>query len=185
MTNTSEYTIKISSEAEFNAADIIEVNRKTVARLKAAAAQSPRGRYRLCLHRSTEHLVNEMVIICGSGTYIRPHRHPQGRDESYYIIEGNMVVLIFDDSGQVVRQVEMGEYQSGFTVLYRLCSNLWHLPVILSEWVVYHEVLTGPFNKIETVEYAPWSPPESDSLAVSDYMKDLMGTSAELKNGNG
>jgi cupin fold WbuC family metalloprotein len=104
--------------------------------------------------------------VANRDTYIRPHRHPQGKDESYYVVEGEMVVFIFDDSGQVVRHFDMGEFASGKTVLYRLSSNLWHLPVPLTEWVVYHEVFTGPFQKERDVEYAPWSPPETDVPAV-------------------
>jgi glucose-6-phosphate isomerase len=169
-------TIKISPEAKQNSKEIIEVNRDTVNYLKQQASNSPRGRYRLCLHRSNDHPINEMVIIGNQTTYFRPHRHPKGRDESYYIIEGRMVVFIFDDNGNVVRMLDMGEYQSGLTVLYRLCSNLWHLPVSLTERVVYHEVLTGPFKKEDTVEYASWSPHESDANSVLLFMKELMKT---------
>ena len=166
----------VSKEAEFNTEDIIEVNRATVARLVQLAAQAPRKRYRLCLHRSPDLVVNEMVIVGTRGTYIRPHRHPAGKDESYYVMEGEMVVFIFDNSGKVVRHVEMGEYKSGRTVLYRLSASIWHLPVPLTEWVVYHEVFTGPFEKDRDVEYAPWSPPETEVAAVSSYMDGLMRT---------
>lgn len=164
----------MSREAEFNTEDIIEVSRETVARLIRQAAQSPRKRYRLCLHRSHDLPVNEMVIVANRDTYIRPHRHPQGKDESYYVVEGEMVVFIFDDSGQVVRHFDMGEFASGKTVLYRLSSSMWHLPVPLTEWVVYHEVFTGPFQKERDVEYAPWSPPETDVPAVVAYMEKLL-----------
>ena len=92
-----ENTIKISPEAEQNSKEIIEVNRGTVNYLQQQANNSPRGRYRICLHRSNDHPVNEMVIIGNQATYFRPHRHPKGRDESYYIIEGSMVVFIFDE----------------------------------------------------------------------------------------
>lgn len=162
------------SEAEFNTLDIVEIDRKTIKSLKLSAEKSPWDRYRFCLHKSPEHLTNEMLIVADRMAYFRPHRHPIGTDESYFIIEGNMVVFIFNDLGEVIRIIDMGDYRSNLTVLYRLCSNLWHLPVPISEKVVYHEVLTGPFRKEETVECAPWSPPESDSIAVSAYMKDLM-----------
>src|SRR5205814_433650 len=125
---------------------------------------------------SPDLLVNEMVIVNTLGTYVRPHRHPPGKDESYYIMEGAMVVFIFDANGKVVRHVEMGEYQSGKSVLYRLSASIWHLPVPLTDWVVYHEMLTGPFQKETSVEYAPWSPEETDVPAVKTYMDVLMKT---------
>ena len=88
-------TIKIDPETEQNSKDIIEVNRDTVKYLKEQSSQSPRDRYRLCLHRSNDHPVNEMVIDMNRSTYFRPHRHPKGKDESYFIMEGSMVVYIF------------------------------------------------------------------------------------------
>ena len=164
----------MSTEAEFNTQDIIEVGQATVARLIRKAAESPRLRYRLCLHHTLDRLVHEMIIVANRGTYVRPHRHPPGKDESYYIIQGQMAVFIFDDSGNVTQVLEMGEYSTGKTALYRLSASLWHLPVPISEWVVYHEVFTGPFQKERDVEYAPWSPAESDKSAVADYMAGLL-----------
>ena len=37
--------------------------------------------------------------------------------------------------------------------MYRIQGNIWHQPVPISEWVIYHEVYTGPFIKEEDVEY--------------------------------
>jgi len=166
----------MNKEAEFNTKDIIEVNQKTIEHLIKCAVESPRKRYRLCLHHSPDLLVNEMVIVGNRDTYIHPHRHPKGKDESYYVIQGEMTVFIFDDSGKVVQRIEMGEHDSGKTFLYRLSSNLWHLPIPLTEWVVYHEVFTGPFQKERDVEYASWAPSETDPVAVVEYMKKLLKT---------
>ena len=164
----------MSTEAEFNTQDIIEVGQATVARLIRKAGESPRLRYRLCLHHTLDRLVHEMIIVANRSTYIRPHRHPPGKDESYYIIQGQMAVFIFDEAGKVTQVLEMGEYHTGRTALYRLSASIWHLPVPISEWVVYHEVFTGPFQKERDVEYAPWSPPESDKPAVAGYMAGLL-----------
>ena len=98
-------TIKISPEAEKNVDDIIEVNLEMINYLKEQASRSPRDRYRLCLHRSNDHPVNEMVIVSNRSTYFRPHRHPKGKDESYFIMEGRMVVFIFDQEGNVINTV--------------------------------------------------------------------------------
>jgi cupin fold WbuC family metalloprotein len=170
----------MSTEAEFNAEDIVEVGQGTVARLIRKAAESPRLRYRLCLHHSLDRLVHEMIIVANRSTYIRPHRHPPGKDESYYIIQGELAVFIFDAVGNVTRVLEMGEYSTGKTALYRLSASIWHLPVPRSEWVVYHEVFTGPFQKERDVEYAPWSPPETDTAAVAHYMTGLLALRAGL-----
>ena len=40
--------------------------------------------------------------------------------------------------------------------MYRITGKVWHQPIPLTEWVVYHEVATGPFNKDEDVIYSKW-----------------------------
>ena len=77
---------------------------------------------------------------------MRPHKHPKGRDESYYIIEGKLVVFIFNENGEVIRMIKMGEYQSGHTVLYRLCSDLWHFPMAIT--CLSSEELLNDLNKL-------------------------------------
>ena len=86
MTQKIKYSKKIGLEVEFNTENIIEVNKENIKYLKEKVSTSPRKRYRLCLHRSRDHFVNEMVIVRDRSTYMRPHKHPKGRDESYYII---------------------------------------------------------------------------------------------------
>ena len=156
--------------------DILEVDPATVERLKALAADSPRGRSRLCMHHSTDDPLQEMVIACHRGSYIRPHRHPEGKSESYHVIEGKMTVYFFDDEGRVVRRLRMGAAGTGTTFLYRLSAGRWHLPVAVSPTIVYHETFRGPFQKERDVEYAPWSPAEDDRDAVDVFMRGLEET---------
>lgn len=160
------------SEALFNSDDIIEVNADTLAELKRRRDAAPRGRFRLCLHHDTQDPVQEMLIVCGRGTYFRPHRHPAGKSESVHVVEGTMTIYVFDDLGNVVRRVRLGDGNSGESFLYRLSASVWHLPLPTSETLVYHEVSCGPFSKDGGAEYAPWSPAENDP-AVDSYLQTL------------
>lgn len=160
------------TEAIFFSDDVIEVDASAIEDLLVRAGDSPRGRFRLCLHHSQQDPVQEMIIACRRGAYIRPHRHPHGKSESYHLIQGEMTVFIFDDAGKVVRRIEMGA-DSGKTFVYRLANNLWHLPVPRSEFVVYHEVYTGPFEKEADVQYAAWSPDEEDISSVEQFLNQL------------
>lgn len=159
-------------EATFNQSDIVEVTPATVEDLKRQAKAAPRGRYRLCLHRSTQDQVQEMVIVAPRGTYFRPHRHPAGKTESYHVVDGSMSVFFFDDSGRVIRRIDMGSLASGKTYLYRLSNRIWHIPVPTSEYVVYHEVYCGPFGPGD-VEFAPFSPPEEAKAEVDKFLAGL------------
>jgi cupin fold WbuC family metalloprotein len=168
-------------EATFNQSDIVEVTSATVEELKQKAKAAPRGRYRLCLHRSTQDQVQEMVIVAPRGTYFRPHRHPAGKSESYHVVEGSMTVFFFNDAGEVIRRIDMAAHGTagadsggGKTYLYRLSNRIWHIPVPTSDFVVYHEVYCGPFDRDADCEYAPFSPPEEARADVDRFLADLM-----------
>lgn len=161
-------------EATFNQSDIVEVTSTTVEELKAKAKAAPRGRYRLCLHRSTEDQVQEMVIVAPRGTYFRPHRHPAGKTESYHVVEGSMTVFFFNDAGEVIRRIDMAAHGAGKTYLYRLSNRIWHIPVPTSDFVVYHEVYCGPFDREGDCEFASFSPPEDAPAEIEKFLADLM-----------
>ena len=161
------------SEAVFMGDDVVEINPERLAEVKQRAQESPRKRFRLCLHRGVEDTVHEMVIAFSKQTYIRPHRHPGCKTESYHIIEGEMTVLFFDDEGRVTRRIEMGEPRSGRTCLYRLSSSLWHMPAPRTDMVVFHETFLGTFDRDRDVEEAPWGPAEGDAQAITDFLEKI------------
>ena len=109
----------------------------------------PLRRARLCLHHDPRDKVQEMVIAFSRDPYVRLHRHVNKR-ESFHVIEGEMAVVFFDDSGRVTRHIRMGPLGSGHAFLYRSSSSLWHTVVPLSEFVIIHETTNGPFVREET-----------------------------------
>ena len=128
----------------------------------------PPRRARLCLHHDPRDKVQEMVIAFSRNPYVRPHRHVNKR-ESFHVIEGEMAVVFFDDSGRVTRHIRMGPLGSGHAFLYRSSSSLWHTVVPLSEFVIIHETTNGPFVREET-EFATWGPDESDAGGIRALM---------------
>ena len=44
------------------------------------------------------------------------------------------------------------------------------MPVPTSEWLVYHETFTGPFEKDLDVEFPDWAPKEGDDEKIEDFM---------------
>jgi len=161
------------SEALFRQEPVFEIRPEDLERLKERARESATGRFRLCLHGSVEDPVQDMVICVRHGAYIRPHRHPEGKRESYLVVEGAMDVFLFSDAGEVTRCLHLGEPRSGRSIAYCLAGPIWHLPVLRSDFAIYHEVYTGPFDKDTDVEYAPWSPAESDRGASMAFLAEL------------
>jgi cupin fold WbuC family metalloprotein len=151
--------------------DIVEIDLDRIKMLKEAAENDPLKRARLCLHKSHNDRVQEMVIaLCGS-SYVRPHRHTD-KSEAFHIIEGELAVILFDNAGSITQIIRMGQAHGHYTFMYRLNDNIWHTVVPLSETVVFHESASGPFVEGEG-EFAEWSPDYQDTKGIDEYMERL------------
>jgi glucose-6-phosphate isomerase len=140
----------------FADSDTIHVDSDQIKRLKNLALQAPRGRSRLCLHRSHSDVVQKMVITVCRESYIPPHRQV-GRLKFYHMIEGAMVVAFFNPKGRITERVEMGEPGSGNPFISHFAGEQWHTVVPLSDLVVYMEVIPGPYEE-ENTDFAAWAP---------------------------
>jgi len=67
--------VRESDVALFNTDDVLSVDDALVETLKGRARTSPSRRFRLCLHRSAEEAVQEMIVVHCRDNYSRPHRH--------------------------------------------------------------------------------------------------------------
>ncbi|HLA13665.1 MAG TPA: WbuC family cupin fold metalloprotein [Gemmatimonadaceae bacterium] len=135
------------------------VGPETLERLKELAREHTSRRSRLCLHHDQNAPTHEMIVVAHKSTYIRAHRHPKHKSESYHVIEGEMEVRIFGARGELLRVVRLRSDLRG-AFMSRVTNGEWHQPVPLTEWVVYHETYSGPFEKNVDVEYASWAPEE-------------------------
>lgn len=154
------------------------VTQKDVAFLKGQAAANSRGRVRLCAHPDSEDRLHEMLIVHTQAAYVPPHKH-LNKSESFHIIEGLLTVFIFDEKGIVQEVIPMGVLESGRVFYYRLSSNIYHTIWPESEFVVFHEVTNGPFNREESMN-APWAPSEEDKKGQEQFIKKLL---ASMKQG--
>jgi cupin fold WbuC family metalloprotein len=150
----------INDEVLYTTENITQINKSDIDQLKILSRSNPRKRIRICTHPDIGDNIHEMIIIHASGAYITPHKHT-GKSESFHIIEGVLLVVIFDEKGGIIEQIRMGDSDSGLTFYYRLPANHFHTVVPQSELVVFHEVTNGPFVPEDTV-FAPWAPSEED-----------------------
>jgi len=144
------------NNSDQNNQDIFVLNPNLLIDLKKKAFESKLKRYRYCIHKSNNHLTQEMIIVFHKDTIITPHRHPLGRSESYHLIEGAMNVYFFDDEGNTKNAIRLEEQSKNKNFYYRLSSHTWHLPVPTTEFMIYHETITGPFLSEEDIEYPVW-----------------------------
>jgi cupin fold WbuC family metalloprotein len=147
-----------------NTRDIAEVGRDWYEKLKRHASEAPNKQARLCLHHSPDDPLQEMIIVLHRDAVVRPHRH-RGKVETYHLIFGEIVVVLFDDKGQPMRLVRMGDFATGKTHVYRLAAPIWHTVIIRSEYAGIHEITNGPFRTDER-EFAPWAPVNEAELSA-------------------
>jgi cupin fold WbuC family metalloprotein len=168
-----------NEEVLYTDESIIKVKSQDINQLKNQAALNKRKRIRLCTHRDTTDRIHEMLIILPRSTYIRPHKH-LNKIESFHIIEGSANVIIFNEKGDIINVIPMGNYASERNFYYRISDPYYHTVYIITDFLVFHETTNGPFKRSDTV-FAPWAPEENDKFAVNEFMEQLT-KSIELFN---
>lgn len=160
--------------------DIYVVEPVTLQLLKELAAASPLKRSRICLHRTSDDRIQEMVIMFARDSYVRVHRH-RNKSESFHVVEGLLQVVFFDDEGRESRRVRLGPPGSGRPCLYRLACDAWHTVLVESDWVVIHETTNGPFVPGEA-EFADWAPDGQNPTAAQEFLEVLRDRGKEALN---
>ncbi len=148
--DTESEAIHLDSEITVVSSTIIET-------LKERAKSSPRNRFRLCLHKNNEDLVQDMIIAFCKNSEIPIHRHSEGKSETFNVIEGKLTVLIFDDFGNLIDKIKLGDKLTKLPSVYRISAPFWHTIIIDSEVVVLHEITTGPFDPNKEKEIPKWT----------------------------
>ena len=145
-----------------NRDDVALVGPEWIDKLKSIALQSPLRRSRLCLHRSDDDTLHEMIIAIERSCLFQPHRHPF-KTESFHMIEGRLVITIFDADGHVIRSLLMTPPGQGGMICYRMCKPDYHAILPLDPVVVFQETTNGPFVRGEAI-LADWAPSEAGAL---------------------
>ena len=159
-----------------NSEELLFINNELVEQIIEEASQSQRHMARLLMHFDHEDPVQEMLIAMGRDCAVMPNRSV-GRSESLQIVKGELLLIIFDDNGNVVNRVEMGPAGSGKVFLYRLSSTPWHTMIPLTKMIVVHETLEGPFK--QSSEPLPdWVPGDSESL--KRFLKEIEKQAASI-----
>lgn len=149
------------NKIEFSNSGIIKIEKEAIKKLKAQAESAPLKRARLCLHKDEFDSLQEMVIVLCKDSYIKPHRH-KGKDELIHVMEGSFYLFTFDGRGRVIERVLLKQSGSRSYLLCRVRENMWHTIMPLSRFVVFHEVIRGPFRGAKAKEFAPWAVDKSE-----------------------
>jgi len=170
---------KESDEVFYAAKNPVNINHHDLEELKRLAAVNPRQRARICTHTSPSDLLHEMFIVHGQSAYVRPHRHLTRR-EGMQVLEGSADIVIFSEEGELceVRRLDSVNFYQ------RLNTPLYHMLLIRSEWLVFHEATSGPFVRSDT-EFAPWSPEDSVTDTVVVFLDKIESAISNWRQANG
>lgn len=128
-------------------------------------------RVRICFHRSSDDLLQEMLILFAGRAYVRPAMH-RDREESLLVLEGRGTYFFFDAAGNVVDRIPLGPLGSGRACFCRIPQHAYHSLFVESEFMLAEESTTGPYRPEQTV-FAPWSPEVGDQAAAERYLQRL------------
>lgn len=98
----------MGGEAYFNQKEIVKIDAKVIEELKAKARANDSEKFRLCTHHSPQDSLHEMFIVRPRGDYGRPEMHTY-ISESHTIIEGALLIIIFDRKGEIAEVFELSE----------------------------------------------------------------------------
>lgn len=123
--------------------------------------QNDEERFRISLHTSSEDDLHNMIIGMKKSSRVYPHKHL--RSESYQIIKGKMLLVYFDDNGNIINKVLMSPKD---TLVTRVDGGTYH-GVVTIEDTVYHETRLGPFISQTDSIFATW---EEDKMVLFNEM---------------
>jgi len=152
-----------------NSENLLFVDHELVENIKDEARKSSRLIARLLMHLSHEDPVQEMLIAMCRDCVVVPNR-AVGQSESLQVVEGEMLLILFAENGEVIQHVEMGSPGSSKAFLYRFASTPWHTMIPLTDMVVVHESLQGPFKK-SSESLPEWVPTDADGM--KHFLKEI------------
>ena len=140
-------------------------------KLKQLALLNPRQRIRLCTHESINDHLHEMFIIHTKDCYVRPHKHLD-KIESMSVIEGEVDVVIFHDDGSIMNSFRLSDRSTDKPFYHRLNKPIYHMLIIRSDFLVFHEITEGPFIQFDS-QFPEWAPEEYDEEFIQNIEKRI------------
>ena len=111
--------------------------------IQKKAAESPRLRANICLHKSPDDKVQKMINFLLPGTEMPIHCH-HNSDETLAVLRGEITIVYYDSDG-----IETERYllNSDSMPAIDIPKNQWH-NIIVSEPVALLEIKEGPYRPL-------------------------------------
>ena len=148
------------------------IDDKQLRELTSKAQVNERKRQNYNLHDGDHDLVQRMLNAFEPHTYVCPHKHinPDKR-EAFIILKGRLLVIFFNDEGEIVKHVILDKETGQFAV--EIEPKEWHSATGLEEGTVVYEVKDGPYIQAEDKVFATWAPSEG-SKDADKYLQNCL-----------
>ena len=162
---------KINDQVLVAADDVVPLSQVENEFLQEQLRYRSLDRLRICVHKTPEDRLHEMLMVFSGATYVRPSLHVD-KDESLFILSGLGTYIFFDETGRKMSAVPLGPPDSGRSFYCRVPANTYHSLVVESDEFLVKETTSGPFRRVDTL-FAPWSPDGADPSEARQYVQLL------------
>jgi cupin fold WbuC family metalloprotein len=123
--------------------------------LSEQAAKNERLRMNYNFHQQLDEPVNRLLNAMEPGSYFPPHRHKNpDREESFLVLRGSVLFIIFDDDGSVISSTEVSPEKGVYGM--EIEAGVWHSLIVLEPNTVVYEVKKGPYVPLTSDNIAAW-----------------------------
>ena len=98
---------------------------------------------RICLHQNIDDTHQEMIILQKKHSYFPPKKNIKS-DQTFFIIEGQLMVIIFDNKGNIKSKIILSKKNN---LMLRVKKNTFHCDIPLSKFAIHYESKNCQFNK--------------------------------------
>lgn len=155
-----------------------QISRRQLDALLSDAKSNPRKRLNLNIHPELNDPFQRFFNVMHPGTYVRPHRHEgDNRWELFVIVQGEALVLEFDDQGRIVERHVLNPLTGNVAV--EISSGSWHSLAITKPDTIMFECKPGPYQKVTDKDFASWAPDEAAAdkqLFIDWYARAEIGS---------
>ena len=102
---------------------------------------------RISLHKDSLEQLHNMVIYSKNTQKLNIHKHID-KVETYHIIEGEILIILFDDDGNIDTKVLLSKDD---ILMCRVPKNIYHLNFVVGEYAIFHETRRGPFISSDSI----------------------------------
>lgn len=139
----------------------------------AQAKENERLRKNYNFHDSMDAPIHRMINAFEPNTYLPPHRHKSpDKEEVYLVLRGSLLVLLFDDKGNVTEKVNLSSKSGVYGI--EIPAATWHCIVVMESGTIIYELKQGPYAPLTPENLAPWGPDATNATEVEAFMQRMI-----------